>query len=150
MISLIADGHDFHRPAVIAPERHLKLLMNDIAFSGTGDLIAPAYEHVEQLIAFVREWDRQSPILIHCWMGVSRSPAAALIAALSIHPEEHDAALVARLRAAAPHATPNPRLIEFGDRLLNRNGELVEAIKGIGRGCHTDGRASFILPLKPV
>ena len=41
MISLLAANQDFHRPAVIEPERHLKLAMNDISFVGTGDLIAP-------------------------------------------------------------------------------------------------------------
>jgi predicted protein tyrosine phosphatase len=148
MVSLIAEGQDFHRPGVIAADRHLKLAMNDIGFAGTGDLIAPSEAHVESLIAFVRDWDQSAPIIIHCWMGVSRSPAAAVIAALSLHPEEDDFALAARLRSVAPHATPNTRLIEFGDRLLGRNGRLIAAIKGIGRGAETDGRASFILPLK--
>lgn len=148
MVSLIAERQDFHRPGVIAADRHLKLEMNDIGFAGTGNLIAPSEAHVESLIAFVQDWDRTAPILIHCWMGVSRSPAAAVIAALSLHPEEDDFALAARLRQVAPHATPNSRLIEIGDRLLGRGGQLVAAIKGIGRGAETDGRASFILPLK--
>ncbi|WP_105426745.1 tyrosine phosphatase family protein [Neorhizobium tomejilense] len=148
MVSLIAEGQDFHRPRVIAADRHLKLAMNDIGFAGTGGLIAPSEAHVESLIGFVRDWDQAAPIVIHCWMGVSRSPAAAVIAALSLHPEEDDFALAARLRSVAPHATPNARLIEIGDRLLGRNGRLIAAIKGIGRGAETDGRASFILPLK--
>ena len=148
MVSLIAEGQDFHRPGVIAADRHLKLAMNDIGFAGTGGLIAPSEAHVESLIGFVRDWDQSAPIVIHCWMGVSRSPAAAVIAALSLHPEEDDFALAARLRSVAPHATPNTRLIEIGDRLLGRNGRLIAAIKGIGRGTETDGRASFILPLK--
>jgi predicted protein tyrosine phosphatase len=148
MVSLIAEGQDFHRPGVIAADRHLKLAMNDIGFAGTGGLVAPSEAHVESLIGFVRDWDQSAPIVIHCWMGVSRSPAAAVIAALSLHPEEEDFALAARLRSVAPHATPNARLIEIGDRLLGRNGRLIAAIKGIGRGAETDGRASFILPLK--
>ncbi|CAN7239889.1 MULTISPECIES: tyrosine phosphatase family protein [Neorhizobium] len=148
MVSLIAEGQDFHRPGVIAADRHLKLAMNDIGFAGTGGLIAPSEAHVESLIGFVRDWDQAAPIVIHCWMGVSRSPAAAVIAVLSLHPEEDDFALAARLRSVAPHATPNTRLIEIGDRLLARNGRLIAAIKGIGRGAETDGRASFILPLK--
>ncbi len=148
MVSLIAEGQDFHRPGVISAERHLKLAMNDIGFAGTGGLIAPSEAHVESLIGFVRDWDQSAPIVIHCWMGVSRSPAAAVITALSLHPEEDDFALAARLRSVAPHATPNTRLIEIGDRLLGRNGRLIAAIKGIGRGTETDGRASFILPLK--
>ncbi|MGF9562471.1 tyrosine phosphatase family protein [Neorhizobium sp. JUb45] len=149
MVSLIAEKQDFHRPAVISADRHLKLAMNDIAFAGTGNLIAPNEAHVERLIAFMAGWDRQFPLVVHCWMGVSRSPAAALIAALAIHPEEDDFALAARLRQVAPHATPNTRLVEIGDRLLKRDGRLIAAVKGIGRGADTDGTVSFVLPLNP-
>jgi len=148
MISLMAEKHEFHRPGIIAADRHLTLKMNDIAFAGTGDLIAPGEAHVEQLIDFALQWDRTAPIVIHCWMGVSRSPAAAVIASLAVDPEEDDFALANRLRAVAPHATPNSRLIELGDRFLKREGRLVAAVKSIGRGAETDGRASFILPLR--
>lgn len=147
MISLIAEKQDFHRPAVIRAERHLKLGMNDIAFAGTGDLIAPAESHVDEIIAFARSWERETPLLIHCWMGVSRSPAAALIASLAVAPEEDDFALAARLRKASPFATPNARLIEFGDSRLGRNGRLIAAVKEIGRGADADGNAPFVLPL---
>ena len=147
MVSLIAERQDFHRPGVISADRHLKLAMNDIGFAGTGNLIAPSEAHVLDLIRFVREWDQSTPIIIHCWMGVSRSPAAAVIAALALHPEEDDFALAARLRSVAPHATPNPRIIEIGDGILGRRGRLMAAIRGIGRGAETDGRASFSLPL---
>ncbi|WP_137132824.1 tyrosine phosphatase family protein [Rhizobium sp. FY34] len=147
MVSLMAEGQDFHRPGVIRAERHLKLAMNDIAFAGTGDLIAPSTQHVEELIAFVKDWDQTAPLVIHCWMGVSRSPAAAVIASLSLDPDQDEFALANRLRQVAPHATPNSRLIEFGDKALSRNGRLVAAIKSIGRGAETDGRASFVLPL---
>ena len=77
MISLLAANQDFHRPAVIQAERHLKLAMNDISFAGTGDLIAPQEAHVSEIITFAQAWDRTQPLLVHCWMGVSRSPAAA-------------------------------------------------------------------------
>ncbi|MCO5730816.1 tyrosine phosphatase family protein [Rhizobium sp. SSA_523] len=147
MVSLIANGQDFHRPGVIRAERHLTLRMNDIAFAGTGDLVAPSEDHVAQLIGFAQSWDRAAPLVVHCWMGVSRSPAAALIVALALHPDQDEVALATRLRAVAPHATPNARLIEIGDRALGRNGRLSAAIKSIGRGAETDGRASFVLPL---
>lgn len=149
MISLLAEKQDFHRPAVIDAARHLKLGINDISFAGTGDLIAPQEEHVRQIIDFVREWDQSSPLVIHCWMGVSRSPAAALIASLAVRPEEDDEALAARLRSASPFATPNTRLIEIGDRLLGRSGRLVAAVRAIGRGVDADGNAPFVLALPP-
>lgn len=148
MISLMAKEQTFHRPAVIQAQRHLLLHMNDITFKGTGNLVAPDITHVEKIIAFAGEWDRSAPLLIHCWMGVSRSPAAALIAALSLAPDQDDTALAQRLRKASPYATPNMRIIEIGDEILGRNGRLVAAVRGIGRGADTDGNAPFTLNIE--
>lgn len=148
MVTLIAKEQSFHRPAVIAAERHLTLAMNDIAFKGTADLIAPDDAHVLQLIDFARQWDQSAPLLIHCWMGVSRSPAAAVVAALSLYPDQDDMDLALRLRAVSPYATPNARIIAIGDRLLQRDGRLVAAIKKIGRGADADGNVPFVLPLR--
>ncbi|MDR6101891.1 putative protein tyrosine phosphatase [Agrobacterium larrymoorei] len=147
MITLIAKEQTFHRPAVIAAERHLTLQMNDIAFKGTDTLIAPDDAHVLQLIEFAREWDQTAPLLVHCWMGVSRSPAAAVVAALALYPDQDETALARRLRTVSPYSTPNARIIEIGDRLLDRRGRLVKAIKAIGRGADTDGNVPFVLPL---
>jgi predicted protein tyrosine phosphatase len=148
MISLIAKEQAFHRPAVISAERHLLLGMNDISFAcKTDGLVAPGESHVQAIIDFARDWDRSAPLLVHCWMGVSRSPAAALIAALAVHPEQDDAALVRRLRTASRHATPNARLVEIGDAMLGRKGRLVDAIRSIGRGADADGNAPFVLTI---
>lgn len=149
MLSLLARGQDFHRPAVIDQAKHLTLGVNDISFAGTGDLIAPQEEHVRHIIDFARDWDRTRPLLIHCWMGVSRSPAAALIAALAVEPDQDDDALARRLRLASPFATPNMRLVEIGDQALSREGRLVAAVRSIGRGADADGNAPFVLPLLP-
>jgi predicted protein tyrosine phosphatase len=145
MISLIAERQDFHRPGCVDPARHLVVAVNDIAFAGKDGLVAPEDEHVIEIIGFARAWDQNLPLLIHCWMGVSRSPAAALISALSVAPELDDDDLVRRLRAASPQATPNVRLVEIGDRLLRRNGRLVAAVKAIGRGADYGGDAPFAL-----
>jgi predicted protein tyrosine phosphatase len=145
MITLIAEKHDFHRPGIIDPARHLSIMVNDIAFAGKDGLIAPQEAHVSEIIAFARSWDQTSPLLIHCWMGVSRSPAAALIAALAANPDLDDAELAASLRLASPQATPNARLVEIGDATLGRGGHLVAAVKAIGRGADYQGDAPFVL-----
>lgn len=147
MISLLAANQEFHRPAVIQAARHLKLSMNDISFAGTGDLIAPQEMHVAEIITFARAWDQASPLVVHCWMGVSRSPAAAMIASLAVAPDDDDDALARRLREASPFATPNMRLVEIGDALLGRGGRFVKAVKAIGRGGDADGNTPFTLPL---
>ncbi|MGV8939537.1 MAG: tyrosine phosphatase family protein [Allorhizobium sp.] len=147
MISLLAEKQDFHRPAVIDAKRHLTLGLNDISFDSKGPLVAPQDAHVRQIIDFSRDWDRSAPLLIHCWMGVSRSPAAALISILAVLPEQDDFELAARLRTASPQATPNARLIEIADRMLARDGRLVAAVKAIGRGADADGNMPFVLAL---
>lgn len=147
MISLLAANQDFHRPAVIQAERHLKLAMNDISFAGTGDLIAPQEKHVAEIIDFAKAWDQASPLVVHCWMGVSRSPAAAMIASLAVAPDDDDDALARRLREASPFATPNMRLVEIGDEMLQRGGRFAKAVKALGRGADADGNTPFTLPL---
>lgn len=147
MISLLAEKQDFHRPAVIAAERHLTLGMNDITFAGTGNLVAPQESHVQQIIAFARDWDQTAPLLIHCWMGVSRSPAAAMITSLALYPDDDETRLAERLRTASPFATPNSRLVQIADDVLGRQGRFADAVKKIGRGKDTDGNAPFVLPL---
>jgi predicted protein tyrosine phosphatase len=143
MISLMAERQDFHRPGIIDPARHLTLAVNDIAFAGKDGLVAPADEHVAGIIGFAKSWDQAAPLLVHCWMGVSRSPAAALIAALAVEPALDDTWLVQQLRRASAQATPNTRLVEIGDRMLGRNGRLVAAVQAIGRGADYSGEAPF-------
>lgn len=145
MITLIAEKHDFHRPGIIDPRRHLSIMVNDIAFAGKDGLIAPQETHVSEIVAFARSWDHSNPLLIHCWMGVSRSPAAALIAALAADPDLDDAELAQSLRRASPQATPNARLIEIADTTLARAGRLVAAVNAIGRGADYQGDAPFVL-----
>lgn len=144
MISLLAENQNFHRPAVIAADRHLRLGVNDVANPARG-LVHPQEEHVAAIIDFARGWDQSAPLLVHCWYGVSRSPAAALIAALAVQPDLDDRQLVADLRLASPQASPNTRLVEIGDALLGREGRLVAAVKAIGRGAEFSGEKPFSL-----
>lgn len=149
MVSLLAKDQSFHRPAVIDATRHLLLGVNDISFGGSDGLVAPQEDHVVQIVGFARQWNRSAPLLVHCWMGISRSPAAAVIAALAVEPDQDETDLARRLRAASAYVTPNSRLIEIGDHLLSRNGRLVAAIKAIGRGTEADGNAPFVFSPLP-
>ncbi|CAN7171188.1 tyrosine phosphatase family protein [Pararhizobium sp. LjRoot255] len=149
MMSLLAKDQNFHRPAVIDATRHLLLSVNDISFGGNDGLVAPQEAHVMQIIGFAQQWDRAAPLLVHCWMGISRSPAAAAIAALAVEPDQDEMELARRLRAASAYVTPNSRLIEIGDHLLSRNGRLVAAVKAIGRGADTDGNVPFVFSPLP-
>lgn len=149
MISLLAENQNFHRPGVIDPARHLRLGVNDVANPARG-LVHPQEEHVAAIIDFARGWDQSAPLLIHCWYGVSRSPAAALIAALAVRPELDDGVLVQALRHASPQASPNQRLVEIGDTMLARRGRLTAAVRDIGRGAEFIAEKPFVLTLEDV
>ena len=69
-------------------------------------------------------------LLTHCYAGVSRSTATALIAATMKTGDAHWSAL--RLRAAAPHAAPNRRIISLADDVLGLQGRLLEACGAMG------------------
>ena len=133
-------------PRGVLAERHLFLGFNDIDVPMEG-MIAPSAEHLDQVLAFGREWDREKPLAIHCWAGISRSTAAAYILALAINPDLEEAALAQELRKRAPSATPNARLIALADDKLARGGRMVEAIAAIGRGEEAFSGTPFVLPL---
>jgi predicted protein tyrosine phosphatase len=117
----------------VKPEDHLWLEMDDIAEEMDG-MIAPSEQHVEQLLAFLKRWDRAQPMVVHCYAGISRSTAAAFIAACAISPERSEAEIAARLRAASPTAYPNRRLVALADRYLKRGGKMTAAIETMGFG----------------
>ena len=108
-------------------------------------LQAVSQADVDQLLDFARTWPRTSPLLIQCWAGVSRSPAAAYAVACALSAVGQERELAQRLRAEAPFATPNPLVVELCDRALDRGGRMSRAIAEIGRGAETASGATFTL-----
>ncbi|WP_445501605.1 tyrosine phosphatase family protein [Microvirga sp. G4-2] len=146
VVSLMGVGATVERPHSIAPGRHLFIGVSDIVEPLEGHVLAGP-EHMEKLIAFIRTWDRTSPLLFHCWAGISRSTAAAYIAACALAPERDENELALTLREAAPSATPNARFVALADDLLGRKGRMVEAIRSIGRGAEAMEGTPFMLQL---
>jgi len=147
MITLINAGTPVVRPDCIHAERHLFLGFNDIIEAQAG-LTPPSEEHVVQFVSFARSWNRAAPLLIHCFAGISRSTAAAYIIALALEPDQSEVQLARELRRRAPSATPNIRLITVADGILNRNGRMIDAIRGIGRGEDAFEGTPFVLPIR--
>ena len=133
LVTLLSPGTGVTRPAAIAPDRHLHLAVSDITTPFAGQVL-PGDVHVRTLIEFVGGWDRRTPMVIHCFAGVSRSTAAAFITVCALAPHREERAIAERLRAASPTATPNPRLVALADGLLGRKGRMSAAIDAIGRG----------------
>jgi predicted protein tyrosine phosphatase len=132
MISLSGPGKSIETPTQITGG-HLKLEFNDINEPRDG-LIAPAPEHVKSVIDFASTWDQSHPLVIHCWMGISRSTAAAATVLLSLFPQITPQTVAQMIRQKSPMATPNPMMIAHADELLQLEGHLVDAIQNIGRG----------------
>jgi len=147
LVSLIGDEARIERPNGIAPENHLWLRLHDISTPLDG-YIMPDEEHVADLIAFVRGWDRRAPLVVHCYMGISRSTASAFVGVCALNPHRDELGIAQALRHASPTATPNSRIVSLADRLLRRNGRMVAAIETIGRGCMADEATPFRLELE--
>lgn len=133
VVGLLSDESQHPALPDLAPHKRLKLNMNDIAVALDG-MTVPGAEHTYQLIRFVDNWDRQSPLLIHCWAGISRSTASAFIAQCHLNPQRPEHDIAAELRSLSPSATPNPMLVAHADALLDRKGAMTAAIQQIGRG----------------
>jgi len=133
VVTLVRDETRVFRPQGIDPENHLWLQMDDIAEPIDG-YVAPAPAHVEALLGFVERWEREQPLIIHCFAGISRSTAAAFVSACALAPERDEAEIAWRLRQASRTASPNPRLVALADEFLGRQGRMKAAIAKIGYG----------------
>jgi predicted protein tyrosine phosphatase len=146
MVSLLSPEHRIATPAAILADRHLRLDMNDILHASQGEN-PPSPDHVRTLLAFARGWDATSPLLIHCWAGVSRSMAAAYIVLCDRSPTGNEYRLARMLRSHAPHANPNPLFVRYADRVLGRRGAMIASLRAIGPGSSVMPDALAAIPL---
>jgi predicted protein tyrosine phosphatase len=109
------------RPTHIAPENHLVLAVDDITTPIAG-YTAPAHEH------------RTTPMVMHCFAGISRSTAGAYVAACALNPQRDEMQIAWDIRRASRTAQPNSRIVSIADRLLKRDGRMMRAIDAIGLG----------------
>lgn len=144
LVSLVSPSMPGIAGSSIAEAQYLRLGINDITAPREGYVLAQEAD-VARLVTFVATWPRLRPLVMHCWFGVSRSPAAAYIAACALAPEADEAMIAAHLRKQAPFATPNARLVGLADDLLARKGRMRAAIAAIGRGCEVSTGVTFAL-----
>ena len=127
--------------AAFAPHRRLALRFHDIIepmperlAPSRGD-VARLLEFGHELAEFGREQNRpaESHLLVHCHAGVSRSTAATALILAQQHPDRPAQDVLDAVAQMRPRAWPNLRILEFGDALLGRNGEIVAAAAAIYR-----------------
>ena len=116
-------------------EHHRKIMrFHDIIDPAEGKTM-PTPEHVAEILGFgeelaaSRDARQDGHLLVHCYMGVSRSTAAMLSLLAQVHPDESEARLFERLREIRPQAWPNSIMVGYADEQLGRGGRLVEELK---------------------
>jgi predicted protein tyrosine phosphatase len=146
IVTLINQETLVDRPDSIEVGNHLFLGMHDICDPADG-MVCPSERHVEEFLGFVNRWDRRTPVVIHCYAGISRSTAAAFSAYCAVRPDLAEAEIAMRIRTRSPEATPNTRIVQMADAILGRKGRMVEAVERIGRGISAYEGTVFALHL---
>jgi predicted protein tyrosine phosphatase len=142
MVSLLAP--DQPPPPPTHEMARLLLRFHDI-LEPQENLIAPDAAAMARLLDFAAGRAAAETVLVHCWMGVSRSPAAAFILACAAAPTVGEGDIAWALRRAAPTASPNPLMVSLADAHLGRGGRMVAAASQIGRGREAARGAPFEL-----
>src|SRR5215469_441466 len=132
----ILDPYEPLSPACQKLPRHsmLELRFHDAVVPGPG-IVLPTDNHVKQLLRFCQERivDHSAHLLIHCQAGQSRSTAAAALCLIQVHPTRSAYEILGQIVRMRPAAWPNLRLVELGDEILGRHGELVTAVAALYR-----------------
>jgi len=121
------------RPESVLEANHLRVQMDDIIEHMDG-FLAPSDSHIEQVLNFVRGWDRNAPLVVHCYAGISRSTASAFAAACMLNPHRDETSIAQQIRAASPIASPNRLIVSLADRALGREGRMLRALDEMGPG----------------
>jgi predicted protein tyrosine phosphatase len=116
--------------ASFMPHQRLSLRFHDI-IEQASDRLAPTRDDVALLLAFGRLVAPGDHLLVHCHAGISRSTAAAALILAQAEPERPARDVLERVAALRPRAWPNLRILELGDELLGRGGEIVAAVPPI-------------------
>jgi predicted protein tyrosine phosphatase len=116
LTSILGPMDQLSWPALGSMDKRLQVECDDVQYPCSG-YIVPTIDHVVRLIDYLREWNGQGDLMIHCKAGTSRSPAAALIALAMLNPgREQEAALL--LRQKAPQARPSEVFLRHADKIL--------------------------------
>src|SRR5256886_5846374 len=133
ILTVMANVDQVQRPESILPANHLKVQVDDITEQMDG-FVVPSDSHIEQVLSFVRAWNRGAPLVVHCYAGISRSTASAFAAACALNPNRDEIEIARKIRTASPIASPNRRIVGLADRALGRNGRMLRALDEMGPG----------------
>ena len=129
----MANVAQVQRPESVLEANHLRVQMDDITEQMDG-FVVPSDSHIEQVLNFVRGWDRNAPLVVHCYAGISRSTASAFAAACMLNPHRDEMSIARQIRAASPIASPNRLMVGLADKALRREGRMLRALDEMGPG----------------
>jgi predicted protein tyrosine phosphatase len=147
VLTVMANVAQVQRPESVLPANHLKVQMDDITEAMDG-FVAPSEMHIEQVLNFVRGWDRNAPLVVHCYAGISRSTASAFATVCALNPHRDEIAIARQIRAASPIASPNRLIVGLADKALGREGRMLRALDEMGPGALTTEGRPFRLDLE--
>jgi predicted protein tyrosine phosphatase len=133
VLTVMAKVDQVRRPESVLEANHLKVAVDDITEAIDG-FVVPSEVHIEQVLKFVRGWDRSAPLVVHCYAGISRSTASAFAAACALNPHRDEIAIARQIRAASPIAAPNRLIVSLADKALQRQGRMLRALDAMGPG----------------
>ena len=133
ILTVMAKVDQVLRPESVLEANHLKVAMDDITEEIDG-FVAPCDSHIEQVLNFVRGWDRGAPLVVHCYAGISRSTASAFAAVCMLNPHRDEISIARQIRAASPIAQPNRLIVSLADKALGREGRMLRALDEMGPG----------------
>jgi predicted protein tyrosine phosphatase len=140
ILTVMAKVDQVQRPESVLEANHLKVQVDDITEHMDG-FLAPNDSHIEQVLNFVRNWNRSAPLVVHCYAGISRSTASAFAAACMLNPHRDEVSIARQIRAASPIAAPNRLIVGLADKALGRDGRMLRALDQMGPGSMTaEGR----------
>jgi predicted protein tyrosine phosphatase len=108
----------------------LELRFHDVIEDDVG-ASPPQAEDVTRLLGFGRDLTAEPPnnahLLVHCHAGISRSTASMALILAQALPDLSARQILQEVLRVRPKAWPNLRIIELGDAMLARNGEMITA-----------------------
>jgi predicted protein tyrosine phosphatase len=111
----------------------LELRFHDVIENRVAGYDSPQPHHIEKLLAFgqdlMKEPEGTAHLLVHCHMGISRSTAAATLLLAEARPDWSGSQVMAEIAGVRSKAWPNLRMVEIGDEMLGRGGDLVRAVR---------------------
>ena len=147
VLTVMAKVDQVLRPESVLEANHLKVAMDDITEQIDG-FVAPCDSHIEQVLNFVRGWDRGAPLVVHCYAGISRSTASAFAAACMLNPHRDEIEIARQIRARSAIASPNRLIVSLADKALGREGRMLRALDEMGPGSMTAEGRPFRIELE--